>query len=179
MKNGPMDTKEFVGYDYLVFPRPVLYDLLLAKILKEKIVFKKKVLKTEQSFEGVSIHCSDNTIYDGDILVGADSAYSAMRQNLYKQLAQEDKQPFSDAEQMNAIGLQATDDESFRNSEWTPEANEAIIRDAANFKIPHGTIGSLIEQTPKEYISRVFLKDKLFETWFSGLNVLIGDGKMS
>ena len=84
-----------------MFPRPALYDLLLAKIPKEKIVFKKKVLKTEQSFEGVSVHCSDNTIYDGDILVGADGAYSAVRQNLYKQLAQENKLPFADAEQMN------------------------------------------------------------------------------
>lgn len=84
-----------------MFPRPVLYDLLLAKIPKEKIVFKKKVLKTEQSFEGVSVHCSDNTIYDGDILVGADGSYSAVRQNLYKRLAQENKLPFADAEQMN------------------------------------------------------------------------------
>jgi len=35
---------------------------------------------------------------------------------------------------MKQLNTQAADDESFRNSEWTPEANEAIIRDAANFK---------------------------------------------
>ncbi|KAG0093808.1 hypothetical protein BGZ92_001553 [Podila epicladia] len=120
---------------------------------------------------------NDNTIYDGDILVGADGANSAVHQNLYKQLAQEeDKLPFSDAEQMNVPGnricwhimnqfnSQAADDESFRNSEWTHEANEAIIPDAASFKTPHGAIGGLIEQTPKEHISRVFIEDKLFET---------------
>ncbi|KAG0350206.1 hypothetical protein BG005_010262 [Podila minutissima] len=151
-----------------------MYDLLLAKIPKEKIVFKKKVLKTEQSFEGVSIHCSDNTIYDGDILVGADGAYSAVRQNLYKQLAQEDKLSFSNAEQMNVnfttmvgttdpldpnvfplvTGESSTQSFMFgKSTSYT--ANEAIIRDTANFKTPHGTIGSLIEQTPKEYISRL------------------------
>ncbi|KAF9208688.1 hypothetical protein BGZ59_010488 [Podila verticillata] len=77
---------------------------------------------------------------------------------------------------MKQLDSRAADEESFRNSEWTPEANEAIIRDAANFKTPHGTICCLIEQTPKELISRVFLEDKLFETWHHGRTVLIGDG---
>ncbi|KAG0089569.1 hypothetical protein BGZ93_009793 [Podila epicladia] len=163
---------EHSGTLYKIFERAaevkpiVLYDL----IPKEKIVFKK-ILKIEQSFD------DDNTIYDGHILVGADGANSAVHQNLYKQLAQEeDKLPFSDAEQMNVPGnricwhimnqfnSQAADDESFRNSEWTHEANEAIIPDAASFKTPHGAIGGLIEQTPKEHISRVFIEDKLFET---------------
>ncbi|KFH67579.1 hypothetical protein MVEG_06311 [Podila verticillata NRRL 6337] len=76
---------------------------------------------------------------------------------------------------MKQLDSRAADEESFRNSEWTPEANEAIIRDAANFKTPHGTICCLIEQTPKELISRVFLEDKLFETWHHGRTVLIGD----
>ncbi|KAF9316903.1 hypothetical protein BG003_001433 [Podila horticola] len=73
------------------------------------------------------------------------------------------------------LDSRAADEESFRNSEWTSEANEAITRDATDFKTPHGTIGSLIEQTPKEFVSRVFLEDKLFETWFDGRTVLIGD----
>lgn len=90
-----------LGYDYLVFPRPVLYDLLLAKVPKEKIAFKKKVLSIKQTDDEVTIHCSDNTSYEGHILVGADGAYSAVRQCLYKQLAQENKLPASDAEQMN------------------------------------------------------------------------------
>ncbi|KAF9316902.1 hypothetical protein BG003_001432 [Podila horticola] len=47
MKNGPMNNKELLGYEFIVFPRPALFDLLLARIPKEKIVFKKKILKTE------------------------------------------------------------------------------------------------------------------------------------
>lgn len=80
---------------------------------------------------------------------------------------------------MKQLDSHAADEESFRNSEWTSEANEIMIRDAQEFKTPHGTIGSLIEQTPKDCISRVFLEDKLFETWHSGRIVLIGDGKIA
>ncbi|KAG0027872.1 hypothetical protein BGZ82_008725 [Podila clonocystis] len=232
---GMTTIKELLGYDYLVFPRPVLYDLLLAKVPKEKIAFKKKILSIKQTDDEVTIHCSDNTAYEGDILVGADGAYSAVRQCLYKQLAQENKLSASDAEQMNVnfttmvgttgpldpnvfpglggdsaiqsfvygknspytwctftvagnricwhimkqLDPRAADEESFRNSEWTSEANEAMIRDAQDFKTPHGTIGSLIKQTPKDYISRVFLEDKLFEKWHHGRVVLIGDGAVN
>lgn len=68
---------------------------------KEKIAFKKKVLSIQQTDDEVTIHCSDNTSYEGNILVGADGAYSAVRQCMYKQLAQENKLSASDAEQMN------------------------------------------------------------------------------
>ncbi|KAF9977688.1 hypothetical protein BGZ73_005198 [Actinomortierella ambigua] len=36
--------------------------------------------------EGVMVRCADGTSYDGDILIGADGAYSAVRQNLYKNM---------------------------------------------------------------------------------------------
>ncbi|KAI9237903.1 MAG: hypothetical protein BYD32DRAFT_415218 [Podila humilis] len=228
---GLSTIKELLGYDYLVFPRPVLYDLLLAKVPKEKLAFKKKVLAIEQTDDGVTIHCSDKTSYEGHILVGADGAYSAVRQCLYKDLAQKNKLPASDATQMNVnfttmvgttdpldpnifpglggdsatqsfvygknssytwctftvaenricwhimkqLDSRAADEESFRNSEWMSEANDAMIHDAYDFKTPHGTIGSLIEQTPKDLMSKVFLEDKLFETWYNGRVVLIGD----
>ncbi|KAF9326209.1 hypothetical protein BG006_010347 [Podila minutissima] len=57
---------------------------------------------------------------------------------------------------MKQLDSRAADEESFRNSEWRSEANEAMIRGAQDFKSPHDTIGSLIEQTPKDYISRFF-----------------------
>lgn len=66
--------------------------------------------------------------------------------------------------------------ESFRNSEWGPETNEAFIKEVYHGATPYGLLGDLIDQTPKDKISRVFLEDKLFETWYSGRVVLIGDG---
>lgn len=50
-----------------------------------------------------------------------------------------------------------------------------MIEAVRNFKLPYGTIGDLIDNTPKDKISRVYLEDKLFETWTHGRTVLIGD----
>lgn len=50
----------------------------------------------KQNEHGVQIHFSDRTVVEGDILVGADGAYSGVRQSLYQNLKKEDKLPSSD-----------------------------------------------------------------------------------
>lgn len=39
------------------------------------------------------------------------------------------------------------------------------------------TLGDIIDQTPKELISRIMLEEKYFESWYNGRVVLLGDGK--
>ncbi|KAG0011460.1 hypothetical protein BGZ80_000672 [Entomortierella chlamydospora] len=73
------------------------------------------------------------------------------------------------------LGLAESQNEKFRSSEWGPETSEAMIKDVRDFRIPTGTLGDLIDATPKENTSRVFMEDKLFETWHHGRTVLIGD----
>lgn len=52
-----------------------------------------------------------------------------------------------------------------------------MIKEVRDFLIPFGgTLGDLIDATPRDNISRVFLEDKLFETWHYGRTVLVGDG---
>ncbi|KAG0330270.1 hypothetical protein BG000_011765 [Podila horticola] len=69
----------------------------------------------------------------------------------------------------------------FRNSEWGPEAAEAMCNEVRHFKIPSGredkelTLGDLIDLSPKELISKVMLEEKVFDTWFGGRTVLLGD----
>lgn len=68
--------------------------------------------------------------------------------------------------------------QQFRNSEWGPEANEAMINEFRNLPCPYGGImGELFDDTPKDLISKVFVEEKMFETWYHGRTVLIGDGK--
>ncbi|KAF9390424.1 hypothetical protein CPB97_009252 [Podila verticillata] len=70
---------------------------------------------------------------------------------------------------------------SFRNSEWGPEAAEAMCKEVRDFPIPRAnmTIGDLIDATPKELISKVMLEEKIFDTWHGGRTVLLGDGAVS
>ncbi|KAH7044691.1 hypothetical protein BKA57DRAFT_87270 [Linnemannia elongata] len=226
-------TAQVVGYDHIVFPRPEFYNLLLTKVPREKIHFSKKVMSMEQNKEGVMIRCSDGTTYQGDILVGADGAYSGVRQALYKRMEKAGTLPPSDLDELTKgyicmvgttepldpeqypgvnsedaninqiiskdslyswsafsvpgnricwnvklqLSLEESTEHRFKNSEWGPQSNEAMIKEVRDFLIPFGdnTLGDLIDATPRENISKVFLEDKLFDTWNYGRTVLIGD----
>ncbi|KAF9900910.1 hypothetical protein EC991_006742 [Linnemannia zychae] len=91
------DPVKRYGAESRALPRPTFYDLLLRQVPKERLHLGKKVLSTQQGGNGVLIRCSDGTEYEGDILVGSDGAYSAVRQNLYAQLKKENKLPASDS----------------------------------------------------------------------------------
>ncbi|KAG0038794.1 hypothetical protein BGZ83_002995, partial [Gryganskiella cystojenkinii] len=221
-----------IGYDYHMLPRPQLIDFLLSKVPEGKIHFNKKILSLIQNNDGAMVRCADGTTYHGDILVGADGVYSAVRQSLYKILSDKQELPPSDTKEMhkgytclvgttdsldpkqfpyvtrehtesyqmigqgtpytwmifnvpdNKICWAVTqqfeteaecENEKFRNSEWGADKNGQMVETVREFKTPFGTLGDLIDHTPKNMISRVYLEDKLFETWTHGRTVLIGD----
>ncbi|KAG0030242.1 hypothetical protein BGZ82_007514 [Podila clonocystis] len=84
------------GDQHYVVARPCLYDLLRSRIPPHKILMNKRVLSILQNENGVMIRCSDNNTHHGDILVGADGAYSGVRQSMYQQLKKQKKLPKSD-----------------------------------------------------------------------------------
>ncbi|KFH66062.1 hypothetical protein MVEG_08163 [Podila verticillata NRRL 6337] len=71
--------------------------------------------------------------------------------------------------------------EFFRNSEWGPQGVESMCEEVRDFTVPGGkdgqvlTMGDLIDRTPKDLISKVMLEEKVFDAWFSGRTVLLGD----
>ncbi|KAI1302798.1 hypothetical protein EDD11_005556 [Mortierella claussenii] len=70
--------------------------------------------------------------------------------------------------------------QQFRNSEWGPEANKLMIKEFRDLPNPWGgTMGETFDDTPKDLISKVFLEEKLFKTWYHGRTVLLGDGEGS
>jgi 2-polyprenyl-6-methoxyphenol hydroxylase-like FAD-dependent oxidoreductase len=85
-----------VGHGEYIISRPELYDLLYNSIPRERFLLGKRILSSIQNEDSVLVRCSDNSSYHGDILVGADGAYSAVRQNLYKSLKEDKKLPASD-----------------------------------------------------------------------------------
>ncbi|KAF9277909.1 hypothetical protein BGZ68_008911 [Mortierella alpina] len=215
-------TPDMGGDPGYIIARPALYDILSRRIPQEKVHMSKRVLTLKEREDCIRIECSDNTMYEGDILVGADGAYSGVRQGLYKMLKKEGRLPSSDDvplpyntislvgqthpldpeefpelkeptcifNNMNGAGTPFTwvtfttkdkticwmvvqhldkftskEHDNFRNSEWGPEAAEAMCSEVRHFPIPNGgrptTLGSLIDLTPSGLISKVTLEEKL------------------
>ncbi|KAF9168943.1 hypothetical protein BGX20_011003 [Mortierella sp. AD010] len=224
--------KIITGYDMHILARPKLYDLLLRKVPHYRISRGKKVLQTKAHDDRIIVYCSDGTGYECSILVGADGAYSAVRQNMYKKLDEEGKLPLSDKEGLsiayiNMVGISSppnpekypelseTDrshvriivgdnndsccyatipnnqicwgvqiqlpereakQQQFRNSEWGPESVDAMLKEYGDFPNAFGgTMKDLFDAAPKQLISKVFLEEKIFQTWYHGRSVLIGD----
>ncbi|KAG0195785.1 hypothetical protein BGX28_000636 [Mortierella sp. GBA30] len=92
-----VDVKEHYGAYGRIHCRPDIVNLLLSRIPIHKVHFNKRVLKTRQENHSVIITCQDNTSYHGTILVGADGAYSSIRQNMYKDLMEAGTLPKEDA----------------------------------------------------------------------------------
>ncbi|KFH70983.1 hypothetical protein MVEG_03829 [Podila verticillata NRRL 6337] len=235
---GPW-LEEAAGCLNSVISRPQLYDLLINSVPRDRILLGKRILSFSQNEDNVMITCSDSSSYYGDILVGADGAYSAVRQNLYKQLKKAHKLPSSDdvtlpfrcvclvgqtmpldpeefpqmkedlSEVNSVLGVStmctwftsatkqntvcwsvihfldkdsAKRNDSFRNSEWGPEAAEALAREVRDFKVPGGkdgkelTLAEYIDRTPSDLMSKVMLEEIVFDTWYGGRTVLLGDG---
>jgi len=70
--------------------------MLYNKIPAEKIHLGKRVVALKQDADKVSVQCKDDSVYEADILIGADGANSAVRKGLFKVLKTENKLPASD-----------------------------------------------------------------------------------
>ncbi|KAI7832730.1 hypothetical protein BC939DRAFT_4619 [Gamsiella multidivaricata] len=250
-KVGVMDAgnqKSRYGYNGVLITRPTFYNILLSKVPKEKIQWGKRMIGLKQDEHSVEIECEDNLVvqtgeegaakpkvlFKGDILIGADGAYSSVRRHMYQamkdegiELPETDMAPlrfdsncvvgvteeltekeypalgnrsgdfyviigkeraiqvylFTFAE--NRLGWQICgqmdkpeeyDEKDFRFSDWKPTAADELCEMVRHYKNPYGgTVGDLIDRTPKERLSKVMLEDKYFSTWFHKRTVLMGD----
>ncbi|KAF9333061.1 hypothetical protein BG006_004049 [Podila minutissima] len=68
-----------------------------------------------------------------------------------------------------------------QNAGWGPGAAEAMCEQVRHLQVPiprndrNMTVGDLIDMSPKDSISKVVLEEKVFDTWFGGRTVLLGD----
>ncbi|KAF9400945.1 hypothetical protein BGX21_003111 [Mortierella sp. AD011] len=95
---GHIDLEHF--RESIVLGRPDLFKVLAAHIPPGRLHMGKRVLSTAQTDFGVVIRCSDGSSFQGDILVGADGAYSSVRQCMHKSLKEKGMLPRSDSEKL-------------------------------------------------------------------------------
>ncbi|KAF8953119.1 hypothetical protein BGZ52_001696 [Haplosporangium bisporale] len=67
-------------------------------------------------------------------------------------------------------------DENFRQSEFGPEAVDAVCGLIQDLKTPYGgTLGDLIRQSQRDNITKVMIEEKHYKTWFYRRTALIGE----
>lgn len=79
--------------------RSQLRALLLQRIPPRRII-TGKVLGMIQDQDKVTVRCSDGTTHEGDVLIGADGAFSNVRHALFWTLDEKKQLPKTDAVQM-------------------------------------------------------------------------------
>ncbi|KAK3845563.1 MAG: hypothetical protein J3R72DRAFT_521133 [Linnemannia gamsii] len=230
------------GYPYYIVSRPKLYELILKQVPAHKIRFGCRVLNITEEDDKVIVHVSNGDTVEGDIVVGADGAYSAVRQRIYQQMMAKGELPISDQEELpfsttclvgqtkvldpkefaevalndchfsTSLGgdkpfswhtfntmqgticwgvlqhldsktSKAATEQRFRennNAEWGDHPAQTMCDETRNFPVPImggkiRTLGDLFDLTPKEYITKVMLEEKVFDTWHYRRCILLGD----
>jgi 2-polyprenyl-6-methoxyphenol hydroxylase-like FAD-dependent oxidoreductase len=75
------------GHRFQLFSRKDFVKLLYdnAPRRSERILTNKEIVSIEQDDNGVKVSCSDDSKYEGDILIGADGVRSQVRRQLFNE----------------------------------------------------------------------------------------------
>ncbi|KAG0039944.1 hypothetical protein BGZ82_006057 [Podila clonocystis] len=75
-----------------------------------------------------------------------------------------------------AVDAESAAKVKFRNEEWGPEANRVMMNEISAFPLVEGgVLNELTDASDKNLISKVYIEEKLFQTWNHGRIALIGD----
>ncbi|KAG0331523.1 hypothetical protein BG004_001629 [Podila humilis] len=181
--------KTYTNYSERIISRPELYTILRGNIPSHQVVTGKRVPSFTQDDNGVNVRCADNSLYYADMIVGADGAYSAIRQKMYSDPEVAPTLSPADKAHCRSNWVTATTaqdtvcwmvihfmdkdsykrNDSFRTTEWGPESAEAYAREVRDFKVPGGrngnvlTLGDYLDKTPARHLSKVVLEEIVFE----------------
>ncbi|KAF9168151.1 hypothetical protein DFQ26_001044 [Actinomortierella ambigua] len=136
------ESNEKLGYGIRAFSRVDMYDLLLSKVPAHKIHFGKKVLSVVEDDDEVTLKFADKTTATGDICVGADGGYSAVRQCMYKMLEQTGDIDPSDLEELtfgyyNLVGTTAPMDPAKYPALESPDCKLLMVQRSSSKHAMH------------------------------------------
>jgi 2-polyprenyl-6-methoxyphenol hydroxylase-like FAD-dependent oxidoreductase len=58
---------------------------------KSKLLTNRKVEKIEEDQHGVKVTTTDGSVYEGDIVIGADGVWSSVREHMWKEMEKDEK----------------------------------------------------------------------------------------
>ncbi|KAI8594433.1 hypothetical protein EDD21DRAFT_89211 [Dissophora ornata] len=132
----------------------------------------KKIVGLVQDTESVTITCSDGSTYTGDILIGADGAYSSVRQALYKGMKVDGILPETDEEElishyMSVLGTtDSLDPSNYEGLEDNESHCDTVIGEERGltwryFTIPQNRVCWRIDLQSKD------MDPALYESWLN------------
>ncbi|KAJ5792505.1 uncharacterized protein N7503_008483 [Penicillium pulvis] len=83
----PRILQERHGYETTFFDRQLLLEILYNRLgEKDRVQTSKKVVKVEHLPTKVLVHCADQSVFEGDIVVGADGVRSTVRKEMWRHM---------------------------------------------------------------------------------------------
>ncbi|KAF9922140.1 hypothetical protein FBU30_007790, partial [Linnemannia zychae] len=93
-------AKERYGFYSFIVQRTEFCQILISRMRPDRIQWGRYVLDIVSGDAGVQVRCANGYIEQASVLVGADGAHSAVRQNLYRGLKEKELLPKSDMEDL-------------------------------------------------------------------------------
>ncbi|RDW72366.1 FAD-dependent oxidoreductase [Aspergillus mulundensis] len=83
--NLPKILEDRHGYPSVFVDRQVVLEVLFRQLGKwqDHILTGKRVVKVDHLPDGVRVHCADGSVFEGDLVVGADGVRSVVRQQMW------------------------------------------------------------------------------------------------
>ncbi|KAG0064719.1 hypothetical protein BGZ89_008911 [Linnemannia elongata] len=91
-------AKDRYGFYSYIVQRTEFCQILISKMRHDRILWGRYVLDVVSGDAGVQVRCANGHLEQASVLVGADGAHSAVRQNLYRNLKEKACLPKSDME---------------------------------------------------------------------------------
>ncbi|PYH87701.1 FAD/NAD(P)-binding domain-containing protein [Aspergillus ellipticus CBS 707.79] len=82
---APRILHERHGYPLAFLDRQTVLQIMYERLgdRQDRVLTNKKVARMEHRPEGVVVHCADNSVFEGHVVVGADGVRSAVRQHMW------------------------------------------------------------------------------------------------
>jgi 2-polyprenyl-6-methoxyphenol hydroxylase-like FAD-dependent oxidoreductase len=82
------------GYNFTFFERQKLLSIMYdAQSDKSKLLINKTIISIDEDNSGVKVTTKDGSVYEGDVVIGADGVWSTVREHMWKQMEKAEQPP--------------------------------------------------------------------------------------
>lgn len=118
-------------YEEYILSKTDLSSFLLSQLPSDKVHLNKRVLSFDYDDHNMVVRCSDGSVLQGDLLVGADGTHSVVREHLYKILRARGVLPAADEKPMPYSSVALTGETEVLSVDEFPKLKERVSQFAS------------------------------------------------